>query len=112
MGLSYGLGIRTEGFLGRAVVEFVVLGLAVFRLTRLVIKDHIVSALRDKIWDRFPPESTKIGYLITCPWCVGFWFSLAVYFCYTILPSQTMWACYVLALSAIVGWLTALDDRI
>lgn len=94
------------------MVEFLVLSLAAYRLTRLIIRDTIVDSLRNKVWDRFPPESTKIGYLISCPWCMGFWFSLGLYFCYTIVPLQTLWISHVLALSAVVGLLTALDDRI
>lgn len=96
----------------RLVIDIAVLILAVFRLSRIVIKDHIFDSLRNRLWDRFPPESTKLGYLITCPWCIGFWLSLVVYICYTIVPLQTLWCCYVLAISAAVGWLTALDDRI
>lgn len=93
------------------MVEFLVLSLAAFRVTRFVIKDFLVAGLRDRLWNRFPPDSTKTGYFFTCPWCVGFWVSLALFFCYTIVPSPTLWVCYVLALSAVVGWLTAFDDR-
>jgi hypothetical protein len=94
------------------VVEFFFLTFAVYRTTRLIIRDSILDSFRNKLWDRFPPESTKIGYLITCPWCIGFWLSLGFYICYTIVPFQTLWVCYVLALSAAVGLLTALEDRI
>lgn len=92
--------------------EFLILGLASHRLTRLIIRDTVLDSLRNKWWDRFPPESTKLGYLLTCPWCLGFWLSLGVYFWYTILPVQILWLCYVLALSSIVGLLTALEDRL
>ena len=102
--------------LGLLVIEFdvqiFVVCLAVFRATRFVIKDHILNSLRNRLFDRFPPESTRLGYLFTCPWCIGFWLSLIAYFCYTISPLPTLWVCYVLAISAVVGWLTALDDRI
>jgi hypothetical protein len=92
--------------------EAAVLVLAVFRVTRFVVKDYLFASVRDWVWDRFPPESTKTGYFITCPWCVGFWLSLVLYTCYTIMPLQTLWVAFVLSLSALSGWLSALDDRI
>jgi sterol desaturase/sphingolipid hydroxylase (fatty acid hydroxylase superfamily) len=91
--------------------QFIILCLATYRLTRLVIEDTIFSNLRDKFWDKFPPESTKLGYFITCPWCVGLWLSLIVTICYTIVPIQTMWACLPFAISSLVGLLTALEHR-
>ncbi len=94
------------------MVELLVLGLASFRVTRFFIADTLFSSVRTRIWDRFPPESSKIGYFFTCPWCLGFWVSSGVYFWYTIAPLQTMWLCYVLAISAFVGLLTAFEDRL
>ena len=94
-----------------SLLHFVVLCLAVYRVTRFFISDHLFSPLRDKFWGKFPPESTKLGYLLTCPWCLGFWLSLIFFTCYTIIPLPTLYACYVLALSAVVGLLTALEDR-
>ena len=91
--------------------EFILLTLATYRLTRLITEDTIFSNLRDKFWSKFPPESTKLGYLITCPWCVGFWLSLIVIFCYTIVPLQTIWLSMILSVSALVGLLTALEHR-
>ena len=94
------------------VVDFIFLALACYRITRFLISDFLIQTLRDKFWDRFPPESTKLGYLATCPWCLSIWVGLALQTCYTIVPLQTMWFCYVLALSAVVGLLTALEDKI
>lgn len=92
--------------------EFVVLSLAVFRVTKFFISDFLISGLRDRFWGKFPPESTKLGYLTTCPWCLGFWVSLVFYSCYTIVPVLSLWVASVLALSAVVGLLSALDDRL
>lgn len=107
----YARGIRMEILWGLIVIEFLVLGLASFRVTKFLLSDVLFSPVRDWVWRRFPPESTKIGYFFTCPWCLGFWVSLGVYFWYTMLPLQMLWLCYVLALSAFVGLITALEDR-
>ena len=92
--------------------EFFILALASFRVTRLFVQDVLFESFRERVWGRFSPESSKFGYLFTCFWCLGFWVSLIDFICYTILPTQTLFAAYVFALSAVVGWLSALDDRL
>lgn len=101
------------------MLEAVVLALATFRITRLIVKDQIFNPLRDWIWNKYPPTDefmrpkTNIGYLISCPHCTSIWVALTVYTCYTIDLTRviTIFACSVLALSAIAGWLAQLDDR-
>lgn len=46
---------------------------ATYRLTKLIQEDEILSPLRDRFHTKFPPESTKLGYLSTCPWCLSMW---------------------------------------
>jgi hypothetical protein len=84
-------------------ITLVILSLAAFRLTRFVTTDTIFNRQRSFIWRKFPPESTKLGYLITCPWCIGVWLSSLVYLSYIIFPEQTIAVCSVLCISAIVG---------
>lgn len=91
--------------------EFALLALASYRLTRLLLRDSLLAPVREWVWERRPPESTRTGYLLTCPWCLGFWVSSGVWFCYTIAPVPALWVCCVLALSAVVGLLTAFEDR-
>lgn len=55
------------------VAEFAADMLATKRLTRLVVEDHILNDTRNKVWDKYPPESTKLGYLITCKACTSVW---------------------------------------
>lgn len=57
----------------KSLAAATLLGLATYRLTKLVIEDQITASLRDKVFEKFPPQSTKIGYLFTCPWCVSIW---------------------------------------
>lgn len=52
--------------------------LATFRITRLVTTDEITRPLREKLWDRYPPESTRIGYLVSCDHCTGIYAAAAV----------------------------------
>lgn len=95
-----------------SALTFIILSLATYRATRFVLQDRLFDRARNWVWDRCPPETTRTGYLLTCPWCLGFWFSLAFVTCYTIVPAATLFIASVLALSAVVGWLSALENRL
>jgi hypothetical protein len=91
-------------------LSFIILALAAFRLTYLITTDVILDSFRDKIWTKFPP-STKLGYLITCNWCSGFWVSIFVVILYICLPQVTLVVSLVLAISALVGVLSSWLER-
>jgi len=85
-------------------LELVVLALAAYRITRFLVRDSLIgfgpdsgSAMSVRV-DRFAyfgaaddgPDGTdrswlrgKIGDLVTCMWCLGFWVSAAVYLVWT-----------------------------
>lgn len=52
--------------------------LATKRIVRLVVDDAILDPVREKIWRKFPPESSKIGYVITCHSCSSVWAAAVV----------------------------------
>ena len=86
------------------LLAFVVLALAAFRVTRLVVEDAVTERLREWVWRRVPP-SRGIGYMITCYWCTGFWVSLLLAVLYMMVPTATVAVALVFALSAVVGLL-------
>lgn len=86
-----------------SVLGFVSDALAVYRLTKLVLDDEILADVRDRITERFPPESTKTGYLLTCPWCVSIYLGGAVVAARLALPVQWDAASRALAFSAFTG---------
>lgn len=59
------------------MLSFISDALATYRLTKLVIDDKITEDFREKVWEKHPPDS-KIGYLISCPWCVSVYVGLGV----------------------------------
>lgn len=91
-------------------VELAILGLATYRITRLIIRDTIFETPRNKFWSRFPPETTKIGYLLTCEWCMSVWVGSVVVTSAIIIP-VTVYVYAVFAVSAIAGLLTAYEDK-
>jgi hypothetical protein len=86
---------------------FVILALAAFRITRLITTDRIFDSLREKIWNKFPPNRVNVGYLITCDWCTSIWVAPIVIFSYVLVPSVVFVVSLVLATSAVVGFLAA-----
>lgn len=99
----YHLSLRNTDFMDVSVFAFIIMALAAFRLTRLVVYDSIAWWFRDLFFDK-EKRSQKNGLftvirtkpmkgfrrkmveLICCPWCVGVWISLAVVYFYYLTP--------------------------
>lgn len=57
-------------------VQFLLLALAVARLTRLVVADEITKELRLGLIRRLDEDRTlhlKLAYFLTCTWCASVW---------------------------------------
>lgn len=76
---------------------------AVYRLTKLVMEDRITEELREIVFNRFPPRSTKIGYLLTCSWCVSIWAAGVVFTLRKLSPTTADYVNSILAASAVTG---------
>ncbi len=96
--------------------DLILIGLAIFRITRLFVYDKITQFLRDtllrsrevvgsdgKVYiERVPYKGgplRTISDLLACPWCTGMWASLFVVFFYFSLP----FAWYVILILAVAG---------
>lgn len=77
--------------------------IAVYRITKLIIDDEILHEFREKVWEKYPPESTKIGYLITCPWCTSIWAGIVIFTLRKIDPNFTDYLSSILTASAVTG---------
>lgn len=114
-------------------VLFVVLALACYRVTRFVVQDTIAEPifgrLRDALEFRWirkhtrpgsPEEfdaiesekfNSKLAYLLSCPWCLGFWVSgvgtLLVSIAYGLDYPVITW----LAVSTVIGFLGRIDSE-
>lgn len=114
-----------------SISTLVILGLALFRLCRLLGWDEITVPLRGwltitdrayDVWtpllnrdlergvdpwpDQAPPFTRRRWYvakLIRCPWCLGVWLSIPVWACWHVAPRATLGVASVLALAAIPG---------
>lgn len=93
------------------LLQFVILGLASYRVTRLFTRDMITAPLRNAFWKKFPPESSYLGYLSTCEWCFSFWIAAGFVGAFLIAPSVTSIVAIIYAVSAVAGLLTAYEDK-
>lgn len=77
--------------------------LATHRITRFVTEDQLFEPVRKLVWKRFDPETTKIGYFVTCPHCVSIWAAGVVVLARSVTPDRWDKIARVLALSAVAG---------
>ena len=83
--------------------EAIVIILASYRMTRILVFEKIFKFFRDALKKR--EDLYLIGTLssiITCPWCAGVWVTLTMVVFYYLLPYGILLA-YVLALSGIAS---------
>lgn len=94
--------------------EFALLALAAFRVWKLIGDDAILDRPRDWLLDRIEPDDGHgpWNYFITCPWCAGFWITLAWWGAWLIEPYAVTVAAVPFALSAAVGYLGVGIDRL
>jgi hypothetical protein len=84
------------------VGDFILMTLAIQRLTRLLTYDAITAFIRDWFADASPDSFFgALGTLVNCPWCTGLWFALVVVFFYFATPVIAWYAILVLALSSL-----------
>lgn len=89
---------------------FIIICLASYRITRLLTRDVITEGFRNWYWKKFPPESTKLGYLLTCEWCLSIYIA-SIMWGFAMITTVTLAVATVFAISAVVGLLTAYEDK-
>ena len=106
-----------------STVDFVLMTLATWRLTRLFVYDNITKFIREQFFDvvkvgkGYTLEKPKVGPrrtladLLTCPWCMGVWAAAVVIFFYLVTPYAT-YPIMLLALSAVATFLQLLSNLV
>jgi len=92
--------------------EFLLLGVAAWRIFRLLAEDEILNRPRrwvlnlDPDWNEGedPNDDYRFewGTFLTCPYCAGFWISLAWWGAWLIWPHATLLVAVPLAINAVV----------
>lgn len=111
------------------------LGLTAYRLTRIVTLDSFTEPVRERIYDRWPPDYERsgwryngelqalvkraptterpkvhwVGQLVECPWCCGHWISGAVVLVAALVGSVPLPVLTWFAVSTLVGLIGEVD---
>lgn len=95
------------------LTDFILLSLAIFRLTRLFVYDGVMGWLRDLFVDmserrgilsRHKKEhglQRTVSDIFSCPWCFSMWGGSAFVWLYLMYPPVMMYVALILALSAV-----------
>lgn len=99
-------------------ITFAVLLFAAVRVTRLIVVDKLSEPLRQFLLKKLGAENW-VTYLFFCPWCIGFWVSLAAAWLtyehgglkvYMPFPEWLSVPLVALAMSYVVGWVLSRED--
>ena len=94
-----------------SLIHVILLALGTYRIARFLVEDALFSPIRDRIWAKWPPESTKIGYLLTCYWCTSVWAALVLVICYILIPVVAVPVAAILAFSTVAGVIDHMMNR-
>jgi hypothetical protein len=88
-----------------SILQLIILMLATYRLTRIIVYDRVLKVFRDFIRSL---EGSGIGdslkAIITCPWCAGVWVALFVVVCYFFIPYGNVFV-YIMAISGVATYI-------
>lgn len=110
-------------------LSFVVLALASFRLTRMIVFDTITAPFRrlfheeqEEVNEQGEVETyiiikgeglrSWIGELLSCYWCTGIWCTAALLLIYILIPVISMWLNLLLAIAAAAGIIEAVVSKL
>jgi hypothetical protein len=102
------------------LVTALILVLGAYRLWMLIAKDTITQAWRTRLLgyddngarNRWPKPRRRLAEFVHCPWCAGFWISLAVAAAYWEWPHATRLALAPFAISAALALISVCFDRL
>ncbi len=85
--------------------DLIIVILATYRLTRLVVFEKIFKFVRDLIKNnnRYALFNT-LQFIVTCPWCTGVWMALVVFVFFYLIPYGDLLV-YALAIAGIASFL-------
>jgi hypothetical protein len=106
-----------------SVVDYVLITLATWRLTRLFVYDVVTRWFREQFWDLnkvgrgYQLEKPKVGPrrtladLMDCPWCFGVWAGATITFFYLLTP-YAIFPVIILAISGVATFLQLLANMV
>ena len=108
--LGYGIHKDGQNIEDLKVRDILILILATYRLTRIVVFEKIFKLFRDFV--KSNAENTVLNTvkaIITCPWCAGVWVALIVVAFYFLVPYGKLFI-FLLAISGVATFIVLLSN--
>jgi hypothetical protein len=90
------------------------IALASYKMSRVVAKDEVTTFLRAPVTEDPEAQQPKkegiaavLGELVTCPYCLGLWFSSALAYGHVVAPRQARFATAIFSSYALTDFLHA-----
>ncbi|MCM3595186.1 DUF1360 domain-containing protein [Metabacillus idriensis] len=110
-------------------IDFILLFLASFRLTRLLVYDRITAFIRRPFHreaEEVLPDGSKLSYieikgtglqkwigeLLSCYWCTGIWTSAFLYFIFIYMTDQAAPLILILAIAGCAAILESIIEKL
>ena len=94
--------------------DVVRIALASYKMSRVVAKDEVTTFLRAPVTEDAEAQEPKkdgmaavLGELVTCPYCLGLWFSSALAYAHVLAPRQSRFATAIFSSYALTDFLHA-----
>lgn len=88
--------------------ELLLLAGAAARVTTLITEDAVLDTPRDRVTEwAVKRDHEKLTYFITCPWCVGWWVSLAAWASWQAWPGATLILAALCAVAMIASFVSS-----
>jgi len=97
-----------------ATSDMLRIGLATYKLSRLIAKDEVTTFVRAPVTEdtdatRPKPEgfARVLGELVTCPYCIGLWIASGLSYGQVLRPRETRFATTIFGAHAVADFLNA-----
>ncbi len=109
-GTGYLLEAGNKDITSLSTTDLIILTLAIYRVTRVVVFEKIFKYFRDlvKANNRVYFMRT-LCYIITCPWCAGVWIALIMVVFFFLVPYGKLLV-YLMALSGVASFFVMLSN--
>ena len=94
--------------------DLVRIALASYKMSRVVAKEDVAAFIRAPVTEDPEAQQPKkegmgavLGELVTCPYCLGLWFSSALSYAHVLAPRQARFATSIFAAYALTDFLHA-----
>ena len=94
--------------------DFLRIALSSYKMSRVVAKDEVTTFIRAPVTEDAQAQQPKkegmaaaLGELVTCPYCLGLWFTSSLAYAHVLFPRQARFATTIFGSYAVTDFLHA-----